>query len=359
MSRSITANSRPDCTKSVPVATFQKRGDKWRAIVRRRGVAQSRSFPTKTAAREWARRIEHGADIDVQEYSRPEAGHTVAWLLEEYTRAVSPLRPFGRSKSAVLTALARDLGRIPIKDLTAARLNRYVAERVADGAGGVTIGVDLSYLGTALRWLQAVKRVSAPVQAVQDARDAMRYAGLDTRSQERDRRPTDAELQALYRYWQARPRMRIPMQELCEFAIASAMRLSEICGLRWEDLDRDQKTIVIHDRKDPRKKRGNHQTVPLLDATGIDAYAIIERRDGKVGRIFPYDAKSVSAAFTRAVAKCGIADLRFHDLRHEGTSRLFECGKFSLPEVALVTGHKDWRMLARYTQTKAISLHRV
>lgn len=341
------------------MATFQKRGNRVRAIVRRKNVNQSRSFPTKTAAKEWARKIEHGADLGgVQEYSKPSAEQTVAWMIAEYTREVSPRRPFGRSKCAVLQALTRDLGKIPLSDLSAARLNQYVADRAAAGAGGVTIGVDLSYLGTAMRWLQAVKRVSAPVQAVRDARDAMQFSGLETHSQERERRPTDAEMQALYTYWQDNERMQIPMQELCEFAIASAMRLSEICNLQWVDLDRANKTIRIRDRKDPRRKTGNHQTVPLLDATGIDAFAIIERRSGEVGRIFPYNAKSVSTAFTRAVEKCKIDDLNFHDLRHEGTSRLFECERFSLPEVALVTGHKDWKQLARYTQTRASALHR-
>jgi integrase len=341
------------------VATFQKRGKRWRAIVRRSGVAESKSFPTKAAAQEWARRIEHGADLGhVQEYTKPVAADTVAWMLKEYTDAVSPIKPFGRSKSATLAALARDLGDIPLKELNATRLNKFVADRAASGAGGVTISVDLSYLKTAMRWLQAVRRVSVNVQAVQDARDAMKYSGLSTESQERDRRPEDDELAALYAYWRANPRMKIPMQDLCEFAIASAMRVGEICRLQWEDLDENKKTIIIRDRKDPRRKIGNHQTVPLLDATGIDALAIIKRQKGSAGRIFPYDAKSVSTAFTRAVSKCKIEDLHFHDLRHEGTSRLFESRRFSLPEVALVTGHKDWKQLARYTQTRAETLHR-
>ena len=51
-----------------------------------------------------------------------------------------------------------------------------------------------------------------------------------------------------------------------------------------------------------------------------------------------------------------IEDLHFHDLRHEGTSRLFEAG-FSIEQVALVTGHKDWKMLRRYTHLKPEHLH--
>ena len=51
-------------------------------------------------------------------------------------------------------------------------------------------------------------------------------------------------------------------------------------------------------------------------------------------------------------------DLHFHDLRHEGTSRLFEAG-FAIEQVSLVTGHKDWKMLRRYTHIRPEALHRL
>ena len=73
-------------------------------------------------------------------------------------------------------------------------------------------------------------------------------------------------------------------------------------------------------------------------------------------RIFPYNHKSVSAAFTRGCQDQKIDDLHFHDMRHEGTSRLSEAG-FRIEQVALVTGHKDWKMLRRYTHIRPESLH--
>ena len=75
----------------------------------------------------------------------------------------------------------------------------------------------------------------------------------------------------------------------------------------------------------------------------------------RLGRVFPYSGRSVGAAFRRACRDLGILDLRFHDLRHETASRLFEAG-YQIPEVALVTGHKDWKMLRRYTNLKAQDL---
>ena len=66
----------------------------------------------------------------------------------------------------------------------------------------------------------------------------------------------------------------------------------------------------------------------------------------------------MSKAFARACEELKIEDLHFHDLRHEGTSRLFEAG-LPIEKVALVTGHKDWRTLRRYTKLKPEELHRL
>ena len=73
------------------------------------------------------------------------------------------------------------------------------------------------------------------------------------------------------------------------------------------------------------------QTVPLTDE-----------------RVFPISATCLRLAWNRARKRAGITDLRFHDLRHEAVSRFFEMG-MSVPEVALISGHKDVRQLFRYT----------
>jgi len=118
--------------------------------------------------------------------------------------------------------------------------------------------------------------------------------------------------------------------------------------------------LTIRDRKDPRHKQGNDQRIPLLAVSGYDGFALIEEqraiRSNSEDRIFPYVSKSASASFTRACAELEIEDLQFHDLRHEGTSRLFEAG-FSIQQVALVTGHRDWKILRRYTHLRPETLH--
>jgi integrase len=70
-------------------------------------------------------------------------------------------------------------------------------------------------------------------------------------------------------------------------------------------------------------------------------------------RIFPYDNATVSTAFTRACKVLGIVDLHFHDLRHEGISRLFEMGK-TIPQAASISGHRSWAMLQRYAHLRQV-----
>jgi hypothetical protein len=121
--------------------------------------------------------------------------------------------------------------------------------------------------------------------------------------------------------------------------------------MEWINVDMQKRTVTIRDHKDPRRKDGDHQIVPLLNSTGYDAWQLIlEQRivTRGIGRVFPYHSKSVGAAFHRSCNVIDLNDLCFHNLRHERTSRLFEAG-FSIQQVALVTGHKDWRMLRRYT----------
>ena len=63
----------------------------------------------------------------------------------------------------------------------------------------------------------------------------------------------------------------------------------------------------------------------------------------------------MSKYFREGCSALGIPDLHIHDLRHEGTSRLFEAG-LPIQEVALVTGHKDWRHLRRYTNRAGLGI---
>ncbi|MEP1612274.1 MAG: tyrosine-type recombinase/integrase [Roseobacter sp.] len=112
---------------------------------------------------------------------------------------------------------------------------------------------------------------------------------------------------------------------------------------------------------DPRPERSAQQdrqrsADPALCRHWVRVTAQAKQLRRAKGRIFPYNSRSVGTAFRRACVEVSIKDLHFHDLRHEGTSRLFEAG-FAIEQVALVTGHKEWKMLRRYTHIRPEALH--
>ena len=68
-----------------------------------------------------------------------------------------------------------------------------------------------------------------------------------------------------------------------------------------------------------------------------------------------YQKTALRGLWLRACKRAKIEDFRFHDLRHEATSRFFE-KRLNVMEVAAITGHKDLRMLQRYTHLRAEDL---
>jgi integrase len=133
--------------------------------------------------------------------------------------------------------------------------------------------------------------------------------------------------------------------------MASAMRVGEICRITFDDVNWAQQTVTIRDRKDPKQKIGNNQIVPLLPAAMRIVSAMKEVSGGR-GRIFPHRSEYVSQTWYHATRRLQIEGLTFHDLRHAAITELFRKG-LGIPEVALVSGHRSWRELKRYTQLTA------
>ncbi|WP_051881669.1 site-specific integrase [Parvularcula oceani] len=330
----------------------------WRAQVRRKGRYASATFQRKIDADMWAREAEREADRGERVRKPAEVkATTIAHLIDLHIADMADVgKPLRRSKAASLDLLRRKVGRVRIRDMDRDALVAFGRQRFKEGAGPVTIAADVSYLKTVMTDAAAVHGVRVDVEQLRLGRVALKRLGLIGSSRERDRRPTDSELRALVAYFEANTRQRIPMARIVRFAVATAMRQSEILRIAWPDVDERTRTVIVRDRKDPRRKDGNNQRVPLIDLTGLDAWALLHEQGqhwpNQSGRIFPYASNSVGAAFTRACQALGIEDLHFHDLRHEATSRLFEAD-LPLEKVALVTGHKDWKMLRRYTHLNA------
>jgi len=118
------------------------------------------------------------------------------------------------------------------------------------------------------------------------------------------------------------------------------MRRGEILSLTWNNVDLQKRVARLIDTKN-----GEGRSVPLTQKATALLLALPRSIDG---RVFATTAEAVKLAFQRAVVRAGIEDFHFHDLRHEGVSRLFEKG-LNVMEVASISGHKTLQMLKRYT----------
>jgi len=328
---------------------------RWRAQVRRKGhPAYTETFGTKAEAERWARNVESQIDAGRRPEGRVVMGH--AYLLrdviQDYRRLRASSRPVADDSNEhyQLKRLAAHLGDLDALALSVDDLVGFCRSRSEDGAGPYTINMDVGKLGTVLRLVFGVKRLSVP-DVVGQARPMLNHLGLIGGGGKRERRPNDDELSALLE-WMARERGQV-YADVIRFAVATAMRRSEICRVVWEDVDAERKLVLIRDRKHPRQKKANDEWVPLLNG----AWELIHEQPTRAGSIFPLSPYTVSKYFRHGCQALGIPDLQLRDMRHDGVSRLFEYG-YQIQEVALVSGHKKWETMKRYTQLKPESLHR-
>ncbi|SIT08608.1 Phage integrase family protein [Insolitispirillum peregrinum] len=265
---------------------------------------------------------------------------TLADLIERYRDTVTPTKKSAYQERYRLNRLLRHpVCKLTLDRLTTGAFARYRDERL-QSVGSQQVRHDLNAFAIVLR----AARLDWDVPLLTIPLDAVRKPKIPPG---RDRRLLDGEYEALH---EAALVGETPyIWDVIDFAIQTAMRQSEILGLLWHRIDTERRIAHF-----PDTKNGFARDVPLTSkAAGI----LIEHGADGLARPFPYTVRMVQWAWRRTLQRAGIGDLHFHDLRHEGISRLFEKG-LSIPEVAVVSGHRDFRMLARYTHLRAIDVGR-
>jgi integrase len=304
----------------------------WRAQIRRKGRYVSETFLRRDDALRWSRLAELSVDrnetpISSRNGRLTKFGELVQLHVEDMAAVGKPPR---RSKAATLIMLQRELGSIRITMLDRERLLQFGRARSNAGAGPVTLGIDIGAIGLVLSHAAAVHGLPVSTEQVGLARIALKRLGLVGKGMERDRRPTGSEVENLIALFEANERQIIPIGRIIKFAIATAMRLDEICRVDWADVNERTRMLLIRDRKDPRNKQGNDQRIPLFGPSGYDSWTILAEQalhlGSAKGRIFPYNSRSVGTAFRRGCRELGIEDLHFHDLRHEGPAACLRPG---------------------------------
>ncbi|NIF90028.1 site-specific integrase [Burkholderia sp. Cy-637] len=368
--------------------TIRKRGQyQWEAQVRRRGYpAQSKTFNTKAEAEAWANMIESEMSRGIW-ISRSEAEATTLFeALKRYEEEVSLLKKGAAQESSIIkTCQAVDLAKRPLATVRSADIAKLRDEWLKNYKPATVLRrlAVLSHVFSIARKEWGMESLSNPVELVRKpqpnnartrriaAGDALTVAPSGEEP-ESERGAQDGELERVAR---ASGSALLPL--IIWLAVETAMRRGEIVSLLWMHVDLNR--CVVHL---PSTKNGNARDVPLSSrAIGVlqvlkNSYDAkdnsTENGESDTDRVFEMRSDAVTRAFERAVARARkiyvdecraaklkpdakfLTDLRFHDLRHEATSRLASI--FPMHELTKITGHKDPRMLMRYYHPRAEDL---
>lgn len=310
---------------------------------------ESATFSRRQSAAAWLEKRETALSdpggIEKAQANDPALGAVIDRYVSESRKAI------GKTKAQCLeTMKGFSIAGMKCSAIKSHDITEFAAQLSRGARKPQTVQNYLSHLGAVFALAKPAWGYPLNRDAMREATAAARHLGLTSKGAKRERRPTVEEMAILMDYFERRSRYRpscAPMRHIVAFAMFSGRRMEEITRMTWADLDEEHSRVMVRDMKHPGDKAGNDIRCDLpAEALGV-IRAMRSRRHGKTAEIFPYSTMAIGAAFTRACKFLEIEDLHFHDLRHEGVSRLFEKG-LTIPQVASVSGHRDWKSLQRY-----------
>jgi integrase len=325
------------------MATFRKRNDKWQARVQRTGQSSiAKSFNNKADAIKWSRNIE--SQLDLGTLAPKQTMPRLRPMLERYVAEVTPSKK-GHSQERYRAAqmMKTKLADLFMDKITGEVVAKYRDQRLTEVSNN-TVRLELAFLSVVFEqsrkeWGMAM---SNPVRQIR----------MPKPGKPRTRRLEAGEEEALLTACAASGAHYL--HSFVVLALETAMRFGELAGVLCKHVDLDKKTIYL-----PDTKNGQARFVPL-STRAVIAIKVLPRSIS--GQLFTAKPGSIRSAFLVAVqkAKAGstegmLKNLRFHDLRHEAITRLFEKGLNPI-EVGMVSGHKTISMLQRYTHLRSEEL---
>ena len=298
---------------------------------------QSNIFINKAQAQKWARLVESEMDRGIFISTAKAESTTLDELLERYKKEVVPLKKSQRQVISTCNMISSFIGHYTAAALTPELLAKYRDKRL-ESVTCHTARKDLLLIRRVLSYAQKEWGIHLP------RGNPLDMVSIPTQPKGRDRRLEGDEEQRLL---EAATEYGGEIKSVIQFAIGTGTRRGEIHRLRWNDINLEKSTAILRDTKN-----GEDREIPLSkDVKNLLRKMPIHYTE-KVFCMRPY---SITQAFERVCKIVEIEGLRFHDLRHEATSRFFEKG-FNIMEVSAITGHKDLSMLKRYTHLRAEDL---
>jgi integrase len=318
--------------------TFRKRKTRWSAQVRRKGYSSiSKTFALKRDAEVWAYEIERKIERGEWSHSSSCDFNTFGDLLNLYLSQVVPHKKGHESEYfRIKTILRSELSELKISEVNSQKIAQYRDHRQTKVSGS-SVRKEMQIISHAWNtarneWLLDYPN---PVNQIRKPKENKR----------RERRLEAGEEKILLQ--SAKQSLNPHLVPLIIFAIETGMRRSELLGSTKDDLMVSKKYLRIE-----TSKNGSGRDVPLSAV----ALSVVERQLQVTNKkLFPLSPTALRGLWSRVCKRAGLKNLHFHDLRHEATTRFFEKG-LNVMEVAAITGHKDLRMLQRYTHLKAEDL---
>ncbi len=321
------------------MATIRKRNGKYQVQVRVQGsTAISKTFTRLEDAKAWARLTEIEAEqIGLPADPRRLAKITVGELLERYRDEVVSKKRGAEYETIMVNAMLRHpWAKRSLAHIDGATFAEHRDARLR-AVLPCTVKRELAMLQHAFD--VAIKDWSIPLRA-----NPIKAISKPGGAKKRDRRLCKGELARLFRT--AKQCRGYHMRALILLAIETGMRQGELLAAKWSHINLQARHWFI-----PLTKNGESRTIPLTRRC-IRTLRILKKGAGDARGVFDLTREAVKCSWRRIMKRSGIEDLNFHDLRHEAISRFFERG-LSVPEVSLISGHKDARMLFRYTHMTA------
>jgi integrase len=320
------------------MANIRKRNGKWQAQVRRDGYPSlTKTFIHRRDAETWARQSEAGLDrAALPADPKRIRTLTLGALVERYAVEVTPQKLSAYAEMSRIRILRADaIYKISLAQLSPVHIAEFLQRRLK-----VVSGETARKDGKLIRHIIDMARKTWGIQL---ASNPALLVDLPPPSKARTRRLSEIDRAQLD---QALKRSRSPLlRAAIELAVETGMRRGELLRARWTDLSADHALLTI-----PQTKTDTPRTIPLTPGAR-EIISALRALPIESANILPMSANALRLAWERLRRRAKVQDLRFHDLRHEAVSRFFEMG-LSVPEVALISGHRDPRMLFRYTHLR-------
>ena len=316
------------------MASIRSRNGRYQVQVRRADLgSRSRTFVLKQDAERWARKME--AQFDQGELQQLRTKDVLLHdLIDRYHREITPAKKARDQEGRRLARLMRDpIASLTVQKLTAHKLALFRDRRIKDGIR--TCQYDLVLIRHILEIARKEWNLGLAVNPVDQIR---KPNGLKPRNRRLEPHEETLLLDGCSKSTVTY------LKPIITLALETAMRRGEILAIRWDDINESLSTLRI-----PITKNGHPRVIPLSSKA---LTTLLGTPRGNSERVYEVSPNAFRLAWERLRNRVGIQDLHFHDLRHEAISRFFELG-LSIPEVALISGHRDPRMLFRYTHLRA------